>query len=144
MTHPLAKQWRSQVQGSADIHGDFDLRLMTNGGDASRCNHGPNHDPISGVSDEIPPQPEAPSAKFFVRIDQVPLKLPGVKIQYRGIAILNPGNNEINKIIGFKRVIVSTLAPRDPTRRAKEDEEAFALIVRALAQDEGTWVATQP
>jgi hypothetical protein len=143
MAHPLAKQWKSKVRGSADANGDFDLTQMTEGGDASHCTHGPNHDPITGITDEITGQPEAPAAKFFVRIDQVPENFPGIKLQYRGVAILNPNNNQINKIIGLKRVIVTSFAP-EVSRKSKEDEETLASIIRALAQDEGTWVATQP
>ena len=139
-THPLAHVWKSKVNSSADKHGDFDLTNITAGGDLSRCTHGPNKDSITGVVDEIN-VPEAPTAKFLVRIDQDPTT--GFHLHYRGVAIA-AANNEIHAIVGLKRAVGETITRRGP-RLTKEAEEAVKLALEALAsQDEGTWTGTQP
>jgi hypothetical protein len=140
MAHPLAKKWKSRVRTSADIHGDFDLRNLTDGGDLSNCIHGPNNDRISGTVDEISFS-DAPTAKYLVRIDQEPST--GYSIHYRGVAILDLADNQIHKIIGFKRAIATPFTD-DPKTKSRQEHAAIKLAIEALAQDEGTWTGTQP
>jgi hypothetical protein len=140
MAHPLAFVWKSKVKASADKHGDFDFRDITNSGDLSSCTHGPNKDRITGVVDEINVS-EAPTAKFLVQIDQEVTK--SFHLHYRGVAIA-AANGEIHAIVGFKRAVAETIGVRGQ-KLTKEAEEAVKSALEELkAQDEGTWTGTQP
>jgi hypothetical protein len=139
MAHDLAKIWKSRIAEIDDPDGvEFDLSNLSPGGDAGRCSHGNaggvGHRPISGQTDPLSIS-EAPAAKFQVRINQRISDF--VRVQYRGIAILNPATNQINKIVGTKRTVRFPFLPAEASEVA---EEAQALVT----QEEGTWVATQP
>lgn len=138
--HELAKRWNSEFNGGPDIDGDiFDLTNMLEDGDARMCTHGspvPGFNPISGITTALAID-GAPAARYLVRINQsLPLN-PFVRLQYRGVAIHNPDTNQINKIIGVKRIIRTFGAP-DATEGAERAPDTL------VSQEEGTWVATQP
>lgn len=132
--HELAKVWKSRVGTTNDR--DFDISNMMEDGDARNCRHGVNS--ITGVTTKIDPElPEAPSARFFVRFDE---KLTEeITLKYRGVAIRNPATNQINRIVGFMRIVTDIQA------KGRSSVDASAEIKKLLlGQEEGTWVGTQP
>ncbi|HBB87190.1 MAG TPA: hypothetical protein DC047_06210 [Blastocatellia bacterium] len=119
---PLKARWKSELffeassQFVADPDGEFDLRTMTDSGQAGTCTHGGQN--IIGRAFVANSPPLTHSIKF---------NMPnGTK--FRGFAIKDPESLEIRKIVG---------AVKFPT--------AFRFKTKTAAADqaEATWVATK-
>jgi len=117
---PLKAIWKSQFFFETVFVDDpkiqFDLRTMTDTGDASSCTHGDER--ISGQAFIADNPPITHSIKF---------NTPDGK-KFRGFAIRDEQSGEIRKIVG---------AAKFPSA------VRFKSKTAAAAQDEATWVATK-
>jgi hypothetical protein len=132
MAHEIGNTWSSFLYDAnnrrfnPDLLGNFDLRNMSDAGDAAGCTHGGQN--ITGRARRV----DLPPTAYFVEFDQTA----SVVAHYKGVVLRHLlGGQPVRTISGSVVFVVNV-----------EIRKIMQIDERVLdgTQLEATWVATQP
>src|SRR6185369_1515605 len=105
MAHEIANSWTSYFNAAFD--GTFDLKnLHDDGKNLQDCSH--INPRLGGIVDRINPFNVANPHFYLVKINEI---VDQSLLQYRGVAIFNPGANRFDRIIGVRIAKDITFSP---------------------------------